>query len=67
MHTTYTWRAVDGDGTHMTLRNHGEPFGLREAHRAPHGPGDAAGDDPGPRRPALDPRIGLSRDPHPAA
>jgi uncharacterized membrane protein len=28
METTYTWRAVDEDSTHMTLRNRGEPAGF---------------------------------------
>lgn len=26
--TTYTWTAIDGDSTHMTLTNRGEPSGL---------------------------------------
>jgi uncharacterized membrane protein len=28
MATTYTWRAIGGRVTHMTLRNHGEPRGF---------------------------------------
>ena len=28
METTYTWEPVDGDRTHMTLRNRGEPAGF---------------------------------------
>lgn len=28
MATTYTWRPVGADKTHMTLRNHGEPSGF---------------------------------------
>jgi len=28
MSTTYTWRAVGDEHTHMTLRNHGEPAGF---------------------------------------
>ncbi len=28
MQTTYTWRDVPGGGTHMTLRNSGEPAGF---------------------------------------
>jgi uncharacterized protein YndB with AHSA1/START domain len=28
METTYTWQAVDGDRTRMTLRNRGEPSGF---------------------------------------
>ena len=28
METTYTWEALDGDRTHMTLRNQGEPSGF---------------------------------------
>lgn len=28
MATTYTWRPVGPDKTHMTLRNHGEPSGF---------------------------------------
>ena len=28
MSTTYLWRGADGDGTKMTLRNHGEPAGF---------------------------------------
>jgi hypothetical protein len=28
METTYTWRDVAGGGTHMTLRNRGEPSGF---------------------------------------
>ena len=31
METTYTWRAVDGSTTHMTLRNRGEPAGFSKA------------------------------------
>ena len=31
METTYTWRAVDGSATHMTLRNRGEPAGFSKA------------------------------------
>ena len=28
METTYTWRDAEGSGTHMTLRNRGEPAGF---------------------------------------
>ena len=28
METTYTWRDTEGGGTHMTLRNRGEPAGF---------------------------------------
>lgn len=28
METTYTWAPTPGDGTHMTLRNRGEPAGF---------------------------------------
>jgi hypothetical protein len=28
METTYTWQAVDGNATRMTLRNRGEPSGF---------------------------------------
>lgn len=28
METTYTWQPTDGGGTHMTLRNRGEPAGF---------------------------------------
>lgn len=28
METTYQWRAIDGDTTHMTLRNRGTPTGF---------------------------------------
>ena len=28
METTYTWQAIDGGSTRMTLRNRGEPAGF---------------------------------------
>jgi hypothetical protein len=31
METTYTWSAVDGESTRMTLRNRGEPAGFSKA------------------------------------
>jgi hypothetical protein len=54
METTYTWTPTAEDGTHMTLRNHGEPGaplqdggaadGARDATRQPQGPRRAQGE-----------------------
>jgi hypothetical protein len=41
METTYTWRDEPGGGTKMTLRNRGEPSGVRCNCGAAHGQRDA--------------------------
>ena len=60
METTYTWAPTGSGGTHMTLRNRGEPAGFSTPHRAVHGHRDATRQPQGPRRAQGDPRTSLT-------
>ena len=54
METTYTWSQTADGGTHMTLRNRGEPAGFSTRDGTVHGTGDATRQPQRPRESSPD-------------